>query len=205
MRQDVIDRQVCAMKEAGLDAIVSCSPENFAYVAGFLSPTQPLMRWRHAFVVVTADGTAALAVVDMEASTDPGQSRRGCGASQESVEIAVWREFAFDAMAVLADLLTRHGLGAARIGIELDYLPAADFADLCRLLPRAQFTPAQALLARMRQIKTAEEIGILRKLSRIADRAITRPMGRSPPARPRWILPPRSPAGSTSRARNISS
>ena len=176
MRQDVIDRQVRAMKEAGLDAIVSCSPENFAYVTGFLSPTQPLMRWRHAFVVVTADGTAALAVVDMEASTI--RAKVGAGAERkDNVEIAVWREFAFDAMAVLADLLTRHGLASARIGIELDYLPATDFADLCRLLPRAQFAPAQALLARLRQIKTREEIDILRKLSRIADRAITQAYG----------------------------
>ena len=89
----------------------------------------------------------------------------------------MWREFAFDAMAVLADLLTRHGLASSRIGIELDYLPATDFADLCRLLAAAQFTPAQALLARIRQIKTAEEIVILRKLSRIADRAITQAYG----------------------------
>ena len=39
MRQDVIARQVAAMRDAGLDAIVSIRPENFAYVTGFLSPT----------------------------------------------------------------------------------------------------------------------------------------------------------------------
>src|SRR5271157_6120111 len=95
MRQDVIDRQVGAMKAARLDAVLSCSPENFAYVTGFLSPTQPLMRWRHAMALVTADGKAALMVVDMEASTI--RARVG-----EAVEVAVWREFAFEAMAVLA-------------------------------------------------------------------------------------------------------
>ena len=143
MRHDVIDRQVGAMKEAGLDAIVSCSPENFAYVTGFMSPTQPLMRWRHAIVVVTANAKVALAVVDMEATTI--RAKAGAGA-----DIAVWREFKFDAMAVLADVLARHGLGAARIGLELDYLPAADFADLGKLMPQARFAPAQALLARLR-------------------------------------------------------
>ena len=56
MRQDVIARQVAAMRAANLDAIVSISPENFAYVIGFLSPTQPIMRWRHAMALVTADG-----------------------------------------------------------------------------------------------------------------------------------------------------
>src|SRR5271170_3340893 len=112
MRLDIIERQVRAMKVAQLDAILSCSPENFAYVTGFLSPTQPLMRWRHAMALVTADGKAALVVVDMEASTIRARVA-------EAIEVAVWREFAFEAMTVLADLLTRHGLAGARIGVEL--------------------------------------------------------------------------------------
>jgi Xaa-Pro dipeptidase len=40
-------------------------------------------------------------------------------------------------------------------------------------LPQARFEPAQAMLARLREIKTPPEIDILRRLSRIADRAIT--------------------------------
>src|SRR5882672_6009070 len=114
MRQDVIARQVGAMRDAGLDAIVSISPENFAYVTGFLSPTQPIMRWRHAMALVTANGASALAVVDMEANTIRAKAPAG-------TEIAVWREFKFDAMAVLAELLREHGLMKGRIGIETDY------------------------------------------------------------------------------------
>jgi Xaa-Pro dipeptidase len=170
MRQEVVDRQAQAMKAAGLDAILSCSPENFAYVTGFLSPTQKLMRWRHAMALVTADGTAALVAVDMEASTI--RARTG-----ESIEIATWREFAFDAMKVAADLLRRRGFAEAHIGLELDYLPAADFAELIALLPSAKFAAAQALLARLRQIKTADEISLLRRLSRIADHAISAAYG----------------------------
>src|SRR5438552_3588786 len=127
MRRDVIARQVAAMKDAGLDALVSISPENFAYVTGFLSPTQPLMRWRHAMAVVTADGAAALVVVDMEASTIRAKSPPG-------TEIAVWSEFKLDAMGALADLLRKHGSAKAHIGIEMDYLPAGDFAALRELL-----------------------------------------------------------------------
>ena len=106
MRQDVIARQVRAMKDAGLDAIVSISPENFAYVTGFLSPTAPIMRWRHAMALVTADGKVALVVVDMEANTIRAKSPAG-------TEIAVWSEFKFDAMQVLAD---RHAQARARRG-----------------------------------------------------------------------------------------
>src|SRR3954449_12848185 len=145
MRQDVIARQVRAMRDADLDAVVSISPENFAYVTGFLSPTQPLMRWRHAMALVAADGAVALVVVDMEANTIRAKAPTG-------TEIAVWREFKFDAMEVLADLLRGHGLARARVGIELDYLPAADFDALRSLLPDAKFTAAQNLLARLRQV-----------------------------------------------------
>jgi ectoine hydrolase len=166
MRQDVIARQVAAMRDRNLDAVVSISPENFAYVTGFVSPTAPLMRWRHAMAVVTADGNCPLVVVDMEADTIRAKA-------PEATEIAVWREFKFEAMPVLADLLRRHGLAQARVGIELDYLPAADFSKLQTLLPEARFAPAQDLLARLRQIKTPAEIDILRRLSRIADKAIT--------------------------------
>ena len=166
MRQEVIAREVRAMKEAGLDAVVSISPENFAYVTGFLSPTQALMRWRHAMALVTAGGAVALVVVDMEASTVRAKSPPG-------TEIAVWREFEFDAMRVLAELLRKHGLADARIGMELDYVPAGDFAALREALPQARFEAAQAMLARLREVKTPAEIEILRRLSRIADRAIT--------------------------------
>src|SRR5438034_7754286 len=103
MRHDVIARQVRAMRVAGLDALISISPENFAYVTGFLSPTQPLMRWRHAIALVTAKGETALVVVDMEANTIGSKARPG-------TEIAVWREFDFEAMKVLAEVVRKHGL-----------------------------------------------------------------------------------------------
>jgi len=102
MRQEVVAREVSAMREAQLDALVSVSPESFAYVTGFLSPTQPLMRWRHAAALVTAEGRTALLAVDMEASTIRAKAPEG-------TEVAVWREFKFDAMQVLADLLRRQG------------------------------------------------------------------------------------------------
>ena len=81
------------------------------------------MRWRHAMALVTADAEASLLVVDMEATT--------IRAKAPDADMAVWTEFAFDAMKVLADLLKRRGLAASRIGLELDHLPAADFAEAC--------------------------------------------------------------------------
>lgn len=165
MRQEIVDRQVAAMRNAGLDAMISCSPENFAYLTGFVVPSQPLIRHRHAMVIVTADGRTALFGVDMEATTI---KRR-----EPATPARIWAEFTDRAMDVLAAQLAELGLGAARIGIEMDYLPAADFARLARALPQASFSGDEAILARLRQIKTADEIALLRRLSRIADRSIT--------------------------------
>ncbi|VTU36084.1 M24 family metallopeptidase [Variovorax sp. PBL-E5] len=165
MRKAIIDRQVKAMAENGLDAMVSCSPENYAYATGFVVPSQPLIRHRHAMAIVTADAKTELFSVDMEAST---VKRRA-----PNVPTRIWAEFTDDAMLVLADQLKKLGLAQARIGIEMDYLPAGDLARLQAALPQAKFERCEHILARLRQIKTPEEIALLRRLSRIADQAIT--------------------------------
>ena len=59
MNQDIIDKCVAAMAEEDLDAIIALSPENFAYVTGFIVPSQPVLRWRHAAAVITRDGKRA--------------------------------------------------------------------------------------------------------------------------------------------------
>lgn len=165
MRKAIIERQVKAMAENGLDAMVSCSPENYAYATGFVVPSQPLIRHRHAMAIVRVDGKTELFSVDMEAST---VKRRA-----PDVPTRIWAEFTDDAMLVLADQLKKLGLGEARIGIEMDYLPAGDLARLQKALPEARFERCEHILARLRQIKTPEEIALLRRLSRIADQAIT--------------------------------
>ena len=127
MRKEIVAKQVKAMQSAGLDAMISCSPENFAYLTGFVVPSQPLIRHRHAMVIVTADGKTAIFGVDMEATTI---KRR-----EPDTPSRIWAEFTDSAMAVLASQLKELGLEAARIGIEMDYLPAGDLARLTRELP----------------------------------------------------------------------
>jgi Xaa-Pro dipeptidase len=165
MRTDVIERQTKAIRENALDAMISCSPENFAYAAGFVVPTQVMLRHRHAMVIVTASGGVALFGVDMEATT--------IGQREPNTPLKIWAEFTDDAMSVLASQLSGLGLDRARIGIEMDYLPARDLANLRAKLPHASFAPCEGILAKLRQIKTPEEIALLRKLSRVADQAIT--------------------------------
>lgn len=165
MRTEILQRQVEAMKAGGLDAMISCSPENFAYAAGFVVPSQSLMRHRHAMVVLTADGSVSLFGVDMEAST--------IARHEPDTPTRIWDEFSDDPMRILADQLRDIGLSTARIGIEMDYLPAGDLARLRTELPEARFESCEQILAGLRQIKTDDEISLLRQLSRISDQAIT--------------------------------
>ncbi len=166
MNEAIIKRQMKAMTEIGYDALIAISPENFAYTTGFVVPSQPILRWRHAMVVVKADGQSALVAVDMEESTVKSQAPDGA-------EIRVWGEFTDDPMKTLAALLSDLGLAKGRIGIEMDYLPAGDFARLGVLLPDVNFAAAEGLYNRLRQIKTPAEIDLLRRLSRISDQSIT--------------------------------
>lgn len=165
MKTEIIAKQVKAMAQYGLDAIICSSPENFAYTTGFVVPSQPLIRHRHAMSIVTADGQTAIFGVDMEASTikrhEPDTATR------------IWAEFSDDPMIVLAEQLTEMGLSNARVALEMDYLPAGDFSRLRAALPKVTFEHGEPILARLRQIKTADEIALLRRLSRIADQAIT--------------------------------
>ena len=169
MRKAIVDRQVKALSEHGFDAMVSCSPENYAYATGFVVPSQPLIRHRHAMVIVTADARTQLFSVDMEASTVKRH--------EPDVPTRIWAEFSDDPMRVLADQLKGLGLARSRIGIEMDYLPAGDLVRLQAALPEARFERCEQILARLRQIKIPDEIALLRRLSRIADQAITDALG----------------------------
>jgi Xaa-Pro dipeptidase len=162
MREDVIGRLKTVLAQNGLDAVLALSPENYGYIAGLVVPSHPLMRWRHAGIVVKADGGRGVLSVDMEAST--------VRKHLPSEEIRVWKEFAFDAMDRLVDLLSDMGLVAGRIGIEMDFVPAGDFKILQDRLPGVTWVAAEGLLARLRQLKTPDEIALLRRLSMIADK-----------------------------------
>ncbi len=164
MNQDIVDKLADAAEREDLDAIVAMTPENFAYVVGFVVPSQPVLRWRHAAAIVTRDRRVALYAVDMESSTvhdlEPDQ------------DITIWQEFEENAMPVFSDLLRDLGLERARVAIETDYLPARDRDQLATLVPDVRWVPAGPLFNRLRMVKTPREVDHMRRLSRITDQAI---------------------------------
>jgi Xaa-Pro dipeptidase len=164
MQSPITHRLSDRLAEHGLDALVCLSPENVAYAAGFVVPSQTLMRWRHAAYVVTADGREAMLCVDMEEMT--------VRTLRPALEVRAWEEFGGNAMETLASLLRDLGLDAARVGSELSYLSVKDHAELTTALPELKLVAADDLLTEARTLKTEREIDLLARLSRISDQAI---------------------------------
>lgn len=164
MDQEIVTGLKRRISAEGQDAIVAVSPENVTYVSGFVVPSQSLMRWRHAACIVTADGNVSMVAIDMEATT----VRAHAGID----DLRIYREFSDDPMNKLAEVLRDLQLDRGKIGIEMEFLPAKDFATLQRILPKVEWRAADATFNKARQIKTPNELALLRSLSKLTDKAI---------------------------------
>ena len=113
MDQEIISRLKKRIVAEGLDAIVASSPENVTYVSGFVVPSQALMRWRHAAVIVTADARISMIAMDMEATTVKAHAGMD--------DLKIYREFTDDPMDKLAEALKDLKLERSKVGIELEF------------------------------------------------------------------------------------
>lgn len=141
------------MKQFGLDAIVTISPENVLYFTRTYIQTQKSIRDR-----------LAIAVLPLE--QDPAMI--ACVIESHTVEDECWIpdrryyfEFKESPIQYLASILKSRGLANKKVGIELDYLSARYYRELIALLPDIQLVSGEHLLNLVRSIKEPEEIEIL--------------------------------------------
>jgi Xaa-Pro aminopeptidase len=158
---DVMERQRAAMAHAGLDAMVAYSPDNVAYGAGYLVPSQKLgIRNRQFAVVATRDGESAMLLSANEEEE---------ALSRSSIErLRPYDEFAEDPMEVLAGALDELGVAGGVVGVELDAFPADRWERLKELLPDATWRHAAAAFEHARMIKTPREVESLRRAAEVA-------------------------------------
>lgn len=162
MEHEVIGKLRAAMKKAGHDALVALSQDNVTYTAGFLVPSHASNRFRRTITIIARDAFAAQIVVNVEENLACQHSR--------FADIRSYNQFTQDPADVLADALEEAGVGAGRIAIELDYMPAQDYIRLKERLPRATFVPCKDLYFTARMVKTDEEVAILRNVGELTDR-----------------------------------
>lgn len=70
---------------------------------------------------------------------------------------------------LLGDILHARGLAQGRIGVDLEFMPAADFEHLKRILPEARFIDGSEILRRLRAVKSPREIERLRRAAMAAE------------------------------------
>jgi len=206
-----IDRHLAQnlMQTAGMDALVLFRPESFRYAVGASAGVATMWgRAGAAIVMVPANEADTLGVV---ASDHAASSIRGMDIEIDLRTHRIWidmvdatgatsihdinsayrnagaggpRPETFDqelAFALLGDMLRERGLAKARIGADLDFLPAADLDALKRALPDVTWIDGSDVLRRMRAIKSAREISRLRRAALAAEAGLVRMAGTAQP------------------------
>jgi Xaa-Pro aminopeptidase len=164
MEHEVLRKLRAAMRADGYDALVALSLDNVTYTAGFLVPSQASNRFRRTITVLAGESFAAQIVVNVEENLARERSR--------FKDIRAYNQFTQNPADVLADVLTEAGVGAGRIAIELDFMPAVDYIRLVQRLPGARLEGCKDIYFRTRMLKTDEEVATLRRVGVLTDRVV---------------------------------
>jgi len=154
------------MDEAGLDALVLTSKHNIQYLTG---------GYRFFFFdAMDAIGVSRYLPVLIYVKERPGDTTY-VGNPMESyeqetgaldvpvVEAKSWSSITSAELA--AAQLRKLGLAAARIGVEMAFLPADAWLTLQKALPEARFAEALVPMERLRAVKSSQELALLREAS----------------------------------------
>lgn len=168
-----IDRLQRAAREAGLDALVAVSPENFFYATGAYILTQKLIRDRLAMAVIPASGEPTVIVCSIEESLTRAETPLR--------DVRTYVEFRESPVAALAAVLTEKGLDGQRVGIELRYLSMHYGDELRRAMPGTRFEDCGRVFHRVRAVKEPGEIELLARAARGVTGAIMAAFGEADP------------------------
>ncbi len=164
-----IPRLNALMDEAGLDALVLRSGQNFTYLSGVVYPGTLA---RH---MDLTDSTRPVVLLwprsgrpmILTNKTAEGLARRDAWVE----DVRLYEGYVDNPQEKLAELLREAGFGSARVGFEKDYFSAQHWETLQKALPKLQMVPCTELMDRVRWIKTPEEVQMIRKAADLLDDA----------------------------------
>ncbi|CAN7770122.1 Xaa-Pro peptidase family protein [Variovorax sp. LjRoot84] len=162
-----VDRLHTLMDEAGLDAVVLRSGQNFTYLSGVVYPgtlarhqdladsaRAVMLLWpRHGEPVIIANKTAA------------GLAQRDAWVER----IALYEGYVESPYAKLADVMHKVGLAHARVGFEKDYVSARDWEYVQHRLQDLDMVDCTELMNRVRWIKTPAEVQMIQQAADLLD------------------------------------
>lgn len=157
------------MDEAGLDALVLRSGQNFTYLSGVVYPgtlarhmdltdsTRPvILVWpRNGKPVILVNKTAA-GLVERDGWID---------------DMVLYEAYVDSAHAKLGELLAKMGLASGKVGFERDYWSAQHWEAVQKAAPKLAMQDCTALMDRVRWIKTDAEVALIRKGADLLDDA----------------------------------
>lgn len=158
-------------QELGVDIVIGCSPESFPFIANGNLPNLTYIRSRCAFACIDAQGAAFVVMFRGDESIIREQSWIS--------DFASYREFEDDPITFLVDQLRGRGFADARIGIDLDFLPATSHIRLEKLLPDAKIVDMSGEIAARRCIKTPGEILTIESAARATQEAVQEAFARA--------------------------
>ena len=158
-------------EDLGLSAVIAMSPENFAYVSGAFIITVESIRPRQAFAVLPRNGAPFAVICSIETPTMRDESWID--------DIIEYTEFVHRPVDMLVRELKAHGIESGKIGIDMKYLPAVDYARFKELLPGAELIDTTQAISKVRTIKTAEEVDILERATKGTHSAVLDAIGAS--------------------------
>jgi Xaa-Pro aminopeptidase len=135
---------------AGCDIVIGCCPEHFGYISSANLPNISYIRSRAAYACVDANGKGF--VVMYRADTDIIKEQSWIS------DFAPYVEFQQDPVDALVHQLKERGFAKSRIGIDLDFMPAASYLRFKEALPGAAIVDSFRAVADTRAVKEPDEI-----------------------------------------------
>jgi Xaa-Pro aminopeptidase len=162
-----IDRLNTLMDDAQMDAVVLRSGQNFTYLSGVVYPGtlarhQELTDSMRAVLLLwPRNGTPV--IITNKTAADLAERDSWV----EALEL--YEGYVESPYAKLVDVMRAAGLSSSRVGFERDYVSARDWALVERGLPQLKMLDCTDLMNRVRWIKTADEIQMLRRAADLLD------------------------------------
>jgi Xaa-Pro aminopeptidase len=178
------------MQRDKLDAVIATCPENVTYLSGFWAMSQWVRRGPQAYVLFPKDAAPCIVansgILDLVADQNPWvteirrygyfqldvDSSSALDAADTLQEKLFASEYSKDAVAALVAAMREKRLERGRIGLDEMGITPQCMDQLSSALPNAEFVRCFSLFERVRSVKTAGEIDILRQAARSTERAI---------------------------------
>lgn len=153
------------MGEEGLDALVLAYTENVIVFTDFMHVNSNRIKPRLYYVVFFADPQRAPVFFVPHQDLDDAKRHTWIEDVRPTAEYVYpgRPDVIVDKVGAVAEVIRQAGLGEGTIGFEDASLPYAVHQELVRALPGARFAPASELVARLRAIKSAEQLERIRK------------------------------------------